>query len=91
MGIQSAEVPIGLDLGPQQYFLNAGLNSGQAIPVGKPGGIIMATAVMLQPNGQPFDLEVGHFTNVKKSGLVYKFFTNRTGRLYVQGLKSVTR
>ena len=88
MGIQSAEVPIGLDLGPQQYFLNAGLNSGQAIPVGKPGGIIMATAVMLQPNGQPFDLEVGHFTNVKNPELSVQFFTNRTGRLYVQGLKS---
>ena len=41
LAIHSADVPLGLDLGAQQYLLNAGLNSGQAIPIGKPGGILL--------------------------------------------------
>jgi hypothetical protein len=90
MGIYTADIPIGLDLGAQQYHLQASLNSGQAIPVGKPGGIIMATATFLKSNGQPFDLEVGYFINAKEPELKVQFFTNRTGKLFVQGLKSGT-
>lgn len=88
MKIHSADIPVGLDLGSQQYFLQSGLNSGQAIPIGKPGGIIMATATLLKNSGEPFDLEVGFFVNVKDPTLKSQFFTNRTGKLFVQGLQS---
>ena len=86
--ILSAHVPIGLDLGTQQYVLQGRLNSGQAIPIGKPGGIIMASAVLLKPNGKPFDLEVGNFVSVHDPSLKVQFFTNRSGKLFVQGLTS---
>ena len=86
--IDEADVPIGLDLGAQQYMVQGRLNSGQAIPVGKPGGIIMAKAILLRPNGEPFDLEVGTFTYVDDPELKIQFFTNRSGTLFVQGLKS---
>lgn len=88
--IHSVDMPIGLDLGPQQFVLRSRLNSGQAVPVGKPGGIIMASAILLRPNSKPFDLEVGTFTYVDDPELVVQFFTNRKGKLFVQGLKSGT-
>ena len=88
IGIQLADVPIGLDLGTQQYTAFGRLNSGHAIPVGKPGGIIMASATLLKPNGTPYGLEVGKFVCVEDPKLTVQFFTNRNGKLFVQGLKS---
>jgi outer membrane usher protein len=86
--ILSADVPIGLDLGAQHYTLSGTLNSGQAIPIGKSGGTIMASAILLKPNGKPFDLEVGTFIFENDPTLQVQFFTNRMGKLFVQGLKS---
>ena len=45
--IDAADVPLGLDLGSQKYFLQSSINSGQAIPVGKAGGITIAQATLL--------------------------------------------
>ena len=50
----------------------------------------MASAILQKPNGKPFDLEVGTFTYVDDPELVVQFFTNRKGKLFVQGLKSGT-
>ena len=50
----------------------------------------MATATFMKSNGQPFDLEVGYFINAKEPELKVQFSTNRTGKLFVQGLKSGT-
>ena len=86
--IDSTDVPLGLDLGSQNYFLQGGLNSGQAIPVGKPGGIIIAQATLLKPDGEPLEMDVGYFVHVEDPELTVQFFTNRSGRLFVQGLKS---
>ncbi|MAA80601.1 MAG: hypothetical protein CL916_15200 [Deltaproteobacteria bacterium] len=90
LGIHSVDMPIGLDLGPQQFILESRLNTGQAIPIGKPGGVIMASAILHKPNEKPFDLEVGTCTYVDDPTLVVQFFTNRKGKLLVQGLKSGT-
>lgn len=86
--IDSANVPLGLDLGSQNYFMEGHLNSGQAIPVGKPGGITIAQATLLRPDGQPLEMDVGYFIYVEDPELTVQFFTNRRGRLFVQGLKS---
>ena len=81
MDIYSADVPLGLDLGTQQYSLQGRKNSGHAIPVSKAGGTIMASATLLKPNGEPCDLEVGTFTYVKDPDVQsYNFFTNRIDR-----------
>ena len=48
----------------------------------------MASTTLLKPDGKPFDLEVGTFINVKDPTLQIQFFTNRSGRLFVQGLES---
>lgn len=86
--IDSANVPLGLDLGAQNYLMEGRLNSGQAIPVGKPGGITIAQATLMKPNGEPLEMDVGYFIYVDDPELTVQFFTNRHGRLFVQGLKS---
>jgi len=86
--IDSANVPLGLDLGSQNYVLQGTLNSGQAIPVGKPGGITIAQATLLKPDGKALEMDVGYFVYVEDPELKVQFFTNRSGRLFVQGLKS---
>lgn len=79
-------VPLGMELGEQKYTLQGRLNSGQAIAIGKPGGTIMATTILLKPNGDVLDLEVGTFTHVQYPDVEIQFFTNRNGKLYVIGL-----
>ena len=86
--IDAADVPLGLDLGAQKYFLQSTLNSGQAIPVGKAGGITIAQATLLKSDGNPVARDVGYFIYVEDPTLKIQFFTNGDGRLFVQGLKS---
>ena len=86
--IDAADVPLGLDLGAQKYFLQSTLNSGQAIPVGKAGGITIAQATLLESDGKPVARDVGYFIYVDDPTLKIQFFTNGDGRLFVQGLKS---
>ncbi len=84
--IDTADVPLGLDLGAQKYRLYGSLNSGQAIPVGKPGGVLMARAILNKPDGTPLDLNVGTFVSSKYPDLQVQFFTNQSGGLFVMGL-----
>lgn len=80
------DVPLGVELGGQKYVLQGRFNSGQAIPIGKPGGVIMASVTLLKPNGDVLDLDVGTFTHVNHPDVSIQFFTNRTGKVYVMGL-----
>ncbi len=84
--VDTAEMPLGLDLGAQKYRLYGSLNSGQAIPVGKPGGVLMARATLQKPDGTPFDLNVGSFVYSEDPELRVRFFTNQSGGLFVSGL-----
>ena len=88
LSIEMADVPVGLDLGSQQYILTGELNSGQAIPVGKPGGILMASMFLLTPEGKPYELKVGTMVSIEDPQLTVQFFTNRQGKLFVQGLRA---
>ena len=50
----------------------------------------MASATLQNSDGKPLDLEVGSFVYVQDPSLKVQFFTNRTGKLFVQGLKTGT-
>ncbi len=86
--IDATNVPLGLDLGSQKYLLQSSLNSGQAVPVGKAGGITIAQATLLNAAGKPVERDVGYFIYVEDPSMKIQFFTNSSGRLFVQGLKS---
>jgi len=80
------DLPIGYDLGSEEYTLIPRYRSGAVLRVGMDGAVLLL-GTLTEPDGSPLALQTGQvisFGNADEQPSL--FFTNRTGQFEVAGL-----
>ncbi len=86
--IDAPEIKVGQDIGEERPFLRPAFQSGVVLTAGTAASIIL-TAVLAGPDGVAFGLAAGEIKRLGGSEdepVVQTFFTNRDGRIAVDGL-----
>lgn len=83
-------LPVGYDLGGDQFQVLPSFRSGTVIAVGT-GAQVILDAIVQDEEGKPLYLVGGHAAPAAESGgKTAEFFTNRTGRIRIDGLRPGT-
>lgn len=82
------DLPPGYDLGEGMFALNPGYKQGYALEVGSDAIITVMGSLIDKQTGEPISLLAGKaISQTDKNFEVLDFFTNRSGRFAISGLK----
>jgi outer membrane usher protein len=85
--LQAPELPVGYSLGADKHALLPTYRSGTVVRVGEEGAVFLRGTLVRQ-GGAPVTFSAGYCVGLSEASAVpVPFFTNRTGRFVVTGLK----
>lgn len=84
--VAASDLPLGYDLGPGIYQVSPGYRGGIVIPVGSDANVLL-DGVLHDAMEKPIGLAHGFAKPADGKGEAKEFFTNRTGRFRIDGLR----
>jgi len=84
--VAASDLPLGYDLGPGVYQVSPGYRGGVVIPVGSDANVLL-DGVLHDAMEKPIALAHGFAKPVDGKSEAKEFFTNRSGRFRIDGLR----
>ncbi len=89
VSVSIAKLPAGYDAGPGLYRINPNFKGGAVVTVGT-AATVMLDGVLLDSQGAALALQAGEMAATDEADPPLQFFTNRSGRFRIFGLRPVT-